>query len=580
MIGKERFDYLGLMRSESAPENAMELVTPSPKGFLSRSGAYYAESTLSETHSSHANAVKRFTEAEGEFERFVLAENAFNSSCKAYYAAFKLALEGSVQAGALGGMRRVLDCDAERVVAVMLGREHGDRAAFPAAMRCGDEPTEGRFIEVDHKHILLSRALDVWMSGDEIETLVCPLYGAVGIGPFFKACFSEFGGPAPDYEHILFGAHDNAQTLQHVKDGTVPEERLPRLMLDEAVERVRGRSIAVFDDNVGTGETSTILLNTFKQLSDSVKLGTIELSWQYYHDIKQGNREGRCFDLELIGYPTLRNYRHHNFVGELVRKLKASGEGYLRALSQKGFQNEFVCDTDMLYNQGRSYYWQHRADFVCTPKAARMLCDWDRETKTNFVLSVDLLGGKVRYVERLPPVQAIELIRGFREVNIIDLDKYNGDKPNSILIRRMLDMAPCRVGGGIKASEEAALLLEMGAQKVIVGTHASPQLLSGLPKERVVVAIDSTRRENGRKRDVAKAMRELEPYCSEFQYVCVETDGKKRGGDVGNAIKYSKATSLPFNCVGGIASRSEMERLAKERVNCVVGRGVLEGFYG
>ena len=45
------------------------------------------------------------------------------------------------------------------------------------------------------------------------------------------------------------------------------------------------------------------------------------------------------------------------------------------------------------------------------------------------------------------------------------------------------------------------------------------------------------------------------------------------------AIKYSKITKNIFNCVGGISSKEEMEKLKKHNIGCTIGRKVQEGYF-
>jgi phosphoribosylformimino-5-aminoimidazole carboxamide ribonucleotide (ProFAR) isomerase len=49
----------------------------------------------------------------------------------------------------------------------------------------------------------------------------------------------------------------------------------------------------------------------------------------------------------------------------------------------------------------------------------------------------------------------------------------------------------CRVGGGIRDVETAVAWLDKGAAKVILGTAARPDILSKLPRERVIAALDA-----------------------------------------------------------------------------------------
>ena len=66
-----------------------------------------------------------------------------------------------------------------------------------------------------------------------------------------------------------------------------------------------------------------------------------------------------------------------------------------------------------------------------------------------------------------------------------------GEGDNQDLILEMCRRAPLRVGGGIRDSRRARMWLDAGAEQVVVGTAASEELLSDLPRERVIVALDA-----------------------------------------------------------------------------------------
>ena len=52
----------------------------------------------------------------------------------------------------------------------------------------------------------------------------------------------------------------------------------------------------------------------------------------------------------------------------------------------------------------------------------------------------------------------------------------------------LLKVAPCRVGGGIRSVDAARRWLDAGATRVVLGTAARPEILSKLPRERVISA--------------------------------------------------------------------------------------------
>ena len=92
--------------------------------------------------------------------------------------------------------------------------------------------------------------------------------------------------------------------------------------------------------------------------------------------------------------------------------------------------------------------------------------------------SIDLMGGRVVQL-----VHGEDLALGFDDlgywierfsdyplVQLIDLDAAKRQGDNRRLIETIVHRLPCQVGGGIRSSAEAQILLDMGAQRVIFGS--------------------------------------------------------------------------------------------------------------
>src|SRR5205085_8166215 len=107
------------------------------------------------------------------------------------------------------------------------------------------------------------------------------------------------------------------------------------------------------------------------------------------------------------------------------------------------------------------------------------------------------------------------------ELAVIDLDAALGQGENRALIRDLCRRFPCRVGGGIRTVEQGRALLEAGARRVILGTAARPEILSGFKPDQVIVAVDEKGGEvvdqgwrRGTGESAADRVRALEAYCS------------------------------------------------------------------
>ena len=100
--------------------------------------------------------------------------------------------------------------------------------------------------------------------------------------------------------------------------------------------------------------------------------------------------------------------------------------------------------------------------------------------------AVQLIGGKEKSLDAGDPRPIAKRFARAGEIAVIDLDAALGRGDNSDLIKELLAIAPCRVGGGIRDLETARMWLDAGAVRVILGTKAVPEILCELPKDRVM----------------------------------------------------------------------------------------------
>ncbi len=160
--------------------------------------------------------------------------------------------------------------------------------------------------------------------------------------------------------------------------------------------------------------------------------------------------------------------------------------------------------------------------------------------------AIDLMNGKVVQLEQGKimkikiaenPINFAQKFGQFSEVQVIDLDAAMANTPNNFeLVKKICKIVPSRVGGGIDGIEKAKKLIESGAKKIILGTKAEKNFLmelekAGIGKDKIIVALDSKKgkvvvkgwNESTGVSPVEKA-KQLEDYCSEFFYTCVEME--------------------------------------------------------
>ena len=182
----------------------------------------------------------------------------------------------------------------------------------------------------------------------------------------------------------------------------------------------------------------------------------------------------------------------------------------------------------------------------------------------------------------------------FPKVQVIDLDAAMGRGDNLGLVRQIAGALSCRVGGGIRTVDRARQVLDSGAQQVIVGSalfkNGEPDLafasaLSGsIGRERIIAAVDSRGGQvviHGWKTALpltaVDAVRALEPYCDEFLYTHVDTEGLMGGTNIDAILNVRRATSRRVTAAGGITTQKEIDDLDALGVDAVVGMAIYTG---
>lgn len=193
--------------------------------------------------------------------------------------------------------------------------------------------------------------------------------------------------------------------------------------------------------------------------------------------------------------------------------------------------------------------------------------------------TVQLIGGREKALDAGEPGAILESFALAGEVAVIDLDAAMGTGSNAALVEGLVKQGKCRVGGGIRDEVAARKWLDAGARKVIVGTAATPELLSRLPRERVMAAVDSV---NGRvvvkgwKEGTGElatdVIRRLAPFVGGFLVTCIEREGRLGGLDweqVESVI--AAAGDVRVTIAGGVTSAADVKRLDDMGADAQVG---------
>ena len=207
--------------------------------------------------------------------------------------------------------------------------------------------------------------------------------------------------------------------------------------------------------------------------------------------------------------------------------------------------------------------------------------------------SIDLMGGRAVQLRRGrelvleggDPFERLEEFAVAGEVAIVDLDAALGRGSNAEVARALVKRAPCRVGGGIRDLETALDWLDSGAARIVVGTAASVEFCSQLPRERVVAAVDADRGTvvvEGWRTETAfpvlDRIGELAPVVGGFLLTQVEHEGVMAGFDfelVERAVEMAGAARV--TAAGGITTPEEVAALDRLGADAQVGMALYSG---
>jgi phosphoribosylformimino-5-aminoimidazole carboxamide ribotide isomerase len=216
--------------------------------------------------------------------------------------------------------------------------------------------------------------------------------------------------------------------------------------------------------------------------------------------------------------------------------------------------------------------------------------------------SIDLQGGAVVQLvqgERLAirddnVDRWVRRFAGFPKVQVIDLDAAMNKGDNLAIVRQITGALACRVGGGIRTVDRAQEVLASGARQVIVGSSLFKEgqpdlafakaLCDAVGRDRVIGAVDSRAGRvviHGWKTALpltaVAAVQALEPYCAEFLYTHVDSEGLMAGTSLAAIRAVRDATSARLTAAGGITTREEIGTLHGWGIDAVVGMAIYTG---
>jgi len=230
--------------------------------------------------------------------------------------------------------------------------------------------------------------------------------------------------------------------------------------------------------------------------------------------------------------------------------------------------------------------------------------------------AIDLRGGRcVRLhqgdfaAETVYDDDPVGVARAFAEagagwIHVVDLDAARtGEPANLAVVEAIVAAVSCavEVGGGVRSPAAAAALLDVGVDRVIVGTAAveQPELVAALCTRhpgRIAVGLDARGREVAVRGWVAGSGADLLDLARRFEDAGVAAlvvteigrDGTMTGPDLGQLQAVLEVTATPVVASGGVGGLPDLEALAgltvtgpdgavRRLAGAIAGRAIYEG---
>jgi phosphoribosyl-AMP cyclohydrolase / phosphoribosyl-ATP pyrophosphohydrolase len=208
--------------------------------------------------------------------------------------------------------------------------------------------------------------------------------------------------------------------------------------------------------------------------------------------------------------------------------------------------------------------------------------------------AVQLRQGKEKVLENDNPYELAKDFNRYGEIAVIDLDAALGTGNNFLVIKELLKLGECRVGGGIKDIKKAKELISFGAKKIIIGSLAFEndainhsflsEICEAIGKERLIIAIDSINEEivtKGWKHktglNLYETIPQIEKYCDEFLFTCVEKEGMMQGVKMDIVKKLKSISKNKIVIAGGVSTIDEIRDIAALGYDVQLGMALYTG---
>ena len=205
---------------------------------------------------------------------------------------------------------------------------------------------------------------------------------------------------------------------------------------------------------------------------------------------------------------------------------------------------------------------------------------------------------KITSYDKSPVDQADAFFKsGFKDIHIVDLDgALLGESKNSEIIKEIIKKVKLRIqfGGGIRNIDSINSWLEVGVDKVVMGTAAVENI--GLLKSacekfknKIAIALDIrdgfialsgwTKQTNVSALDFIKEIGNFG--VSRIIYTDINKDGTKKGPNIKDTIELSNKVKIPLVISGGVSSIDDIKKIKSLNNSniegVIVGKSIYDG---
>ena len=214
---------------------------------------------------------------------------------------------------------------------------------------------------------------------------------------------------------------------------------------------------------------------------------------------------------------------------------------------------------------------------------------------------VRLIKGDYRQIttyENTPLDQAKKYFEnGFNNIHIVDIDgAIHGRPVNSILIKEIIKKVKSKIqiGGGIRTIEDISRWIEMGIDRVVMGTAAveNIELLETACnkfKNKIVVSLDAKdglialsgwkKQTNISAIDFIKKIKNFG--ISRIIYTDINRDGTKQGPNIKDTVELSSKAKIPLVISGGVSSIEDIKKIKSLNnpniEGVIIGKAIYDG---